>query len=89
MIYFSTFAGLYALNPDGTQRWFYPGVGSISSPAIGADGTIYIGDDELFAIRPDGDFEMGLSGRRILLLPGHPGRMERFMWVRMITICML
>jgi hypothetical protein len=48
---------LYAINPDGSQKWsfttgFYVG----SSPAIGADGTIYVGsnDNNLYAINPDG-----------------------------------
>jgi len=44
--------GLYAVNPDGTQKWSFPtgdptnawGDGGVaSSPAIGADGTIYFG----------------------------------------------
>lgn len=34
---------LYALNPDGTLKWFYQTDDLIrSSPAIGANGTIYI-----------------------------------------------
>lgn len=58
---------LYALNPDGTLKWMFtiphPGIGD-SSPAIGSDGTIYIGTDlvhknrptasSLCAISPDG-----------------------------------
>ena len=32
----------YALNPDGTLKWESK-VGGVSSPAIGADGTIYVG----------------------------------------------
>lgn len=37
---------LYAVNPDGTQKWaFQTGENSIflSSPAIGSDGSIYLG----------------------------------------------
>ena len=48
---------LYAVNPDGTQKWAFPTGNYIeSSPAIGADGTIYVGsdDDNLYAINPDG-----------------------------------
>ena len=48
---------LYAINPDGTQKWaFSTGSYITSSPAIGADGTIYVGsdDDNLYAINPDG-----------------------------------
>ena len=52
-------ACLYALNPDLSVRWTAP-VGTRvwkSSPAIGADGTIYIGnsDDRLVAINSSGD----------------------------------
>jgi outer membrane protein assembly factor BamB len=48
---------LYALNPDGTKKWhFTTGDHIPSSPAIGFDGTIYIGsvDNNLYAINPDG-----------------------------------
>ncbi|MCE7700062.1 MAG: chitobiase/beta-hexosaminidase C-terminal domain-containing protein, partial [Methanobacterium paludis] len=49
---------LYAINPDGTLKWTYTTGGSIyGSPAIGADGTIYVGsytDKKLNAINPDG-----------------------------------
>ncbi|MBU4354929.1 MAG: PQQ-binding-like beta-propeller repeat protein [Proteobacteria bacterium] len=48
---------LYALNPDGTQKWaFATGYQVGSSPAIGADGTIYVGsyDGKLYALNPDG-----------------------------------
>lgn len=41
----------------GTQKWaFQAGVDMWSSPAIGADGTIYVGSDDnrLHAINPDG-----------------------------------
>lgn len=45
----------------GTQRWVFPATGAIgsvvfSSPAIGADGTVYVGahDNNLYAINPDG-----------------------------------
>ena len=54
-------AGLYAINPDGTEKWFYPvGVDMFNSASIGKDGTIYIGVHvdynayELIAINPDG-----------------------------------
>jgi len=49
---------LYAINPDGTQKWAFTTGGPIfySSPAIGADGTIYVGsfNGNLYAINPDG-----------------------------------
>ena len=56
---------LYAINPDGTDKWEFDlgderYIGQ-SSPAIGADGTIYVGvtihiDDggEVIAVNPDG-----------------------------------
>jgi outer membrane protein assembly factor BamB len=52
---------LYALNPDGSQKWSYQISGQIgiSSPAISADGIIYICggmlDQRLYALRDDGD----------------------------------
>ena len=53
---------LYALNPDGTQKWAFDFKGdvAVASPAIGPNGTIYIGsglfveNGQVFAIHPDG-----------------------------------
>jgi outer membrane protein assembly factor BamB len=48
---------LYALNPDGTLIWITDLYGDVkSSPAIGSDGTIYVGSDkeDVFALNPDG-----------------------------------
>ncbi len=52
---------LYALNPDGTLRWSFPDpqnppFGMASSPAIAADGTIYVGSamGNMYALNPDG-----------------------------------
>ncbi len=50
---------IYALNPDGTLKWTYSGLGDnqgSSAPAIGSDGTIYIGskDSNVHALNPDG-----------------------------------
>ena len=46
---------LYAIRPDGTLKWrFETGNEIWSSPAIGQDGTIYVGSDGLYAISPDG-----------------------------------
>ncbi len=48
---------LYAINPDGTEKWNFKTSNHVfSSPAIGFDGTIYVGsqDNKLYAIKPDG-----------------------------------
>ncbi len=48
---------LYAINPNGTQKWaFLTGGLILASPSIGTDGTVYIGsqDGYLFAVKPDG-----------------------------------
>jgi outer membrane protein assembly factor BamB len=55
-------AKLYAIGPNGTIRWTYnTGAINDSSPAIGADGTIYLSasypSDKLFAIHADGSIK--------------------------------
>ena len=48
---------LYAVNQYGTLKWsFLTGNAIKTSPAIGEDGTVYVGsyDGRLYAIRPDG-----------------------------------
>jgi outer membrane protein assembly factor BamB len=48
---------LYAINPDGTQKWNFTMTGpGKSSPAIGSDGTIYVGSNnlKLWAVNSDG-----------------------------------
>jgi len=57
--------GLYAINPNGTLKWKFETEDSVhSSPAIGSDGTIYIGSGSyIYAINPNGNrftrFETG------------------------------
>ncbi len=62
-IYFTSMSSkLFALNPDGTEKWNFSMVLSVdiwSSPAIGKDGTVYVGSHDdfngrLYAINPDG-----------------------------------
>ena len=60
---------LYAIYPNGTEKWKYKTNGLIlgSSPAIADDGTIYIGcwNTKLYAINPDGTVKwktVGLGG---------------------------
>ena len=53
-------AMLYALNPDGSLKWSYQTGGEVySSPAIGADGTVYVGscDGKVYALNPDGSLK--------------------------------
>src|SRR4030095_10445687 len=49
--------GLHALTPDGKSKWTHATSGAIAtSPAVGADGTVYAGaiNGRLHAIRSDG-----------------------------------
>lgn len=62
-VYF-TASRLYAFNPDGTEKWQYiPGAHKLTSPAMGADGTIYVmgADAALHAIGPGGGPNVGVS----------------------------
>jgi outer membrane protein assembly factor BamB len=46
---------LYALNADGTEKWSFSAGSVVRPPAIGSDGTIYFGSNELiYALNPDG-----------------------------------
>jgi outer membrane protein assembly factor BamB len=48
------FTGMYALRPDGSQKWAYPEVVS-GPPAEGLDGSIYYpSNSRLIALSPDG-----------------------------------
>jgi hypothetical protein len=56
-IYVGSTINLYAINPDGTEKWIFKTMGHvISSPAIGSDGIIYVGsgDNRLYAINSNG-----------------------------------
>ena len=56
----STDFNLYAVNPDGYEKWRYELDGGIwASPVIGEDGTIYIGSvgGNFYAINPDGNLK--------------------------------
>jgi outer membrane protein assembly factor BamB len=49
--------GFWAINPDGTEKWFYPtGDAQYSASAIADDGTVYFGctDGYFYALNPDG-----------------------------------
>jgi len=51
---------VYAVNPNGTEKWSFPMAAVVSSPvALGADGTLYVGTvsgatSVLYALNPDG-----------------------------------
>jgi len=55
---------LYAIDPDGTEKWSFPikvSVDTWSSPTIGTDGVVYVssarsdpGGGKIYAINPDG-----------------------------------
>jgi len=55
---------LLAVNPDGTKKWIYSGIGGVdSSPAVGSDGTIYFGsyDHFFYAVNPSGMTKWSLA----------------------------
>ena len=62
---------LFAVGPDGTEKWHYALNGGaavfrggfLSSPAIGSDGTVYVGsaDTGLYAIDPAGTLDWVVS----------------------------
>ncbi|WP_281085414.1 PKD domain-containing protein, partial [Methanosarcina acetivorans] len=54
---------LYALYPDGTEKWSYSGSTYFSSPTIGSNGTIYVGsmDSNLYALNPDGTLKWSFA----------------------------
>jgi len=58
-IYFGGSYDLYAVNPNGTQKWRFEIIAPVlSCPAIDENGTIYVGtayvNTNLYAITPDG-----------------------------------
>jgi outer membrane protein assembly factor BamB len=78
---------LYALNPDGTKKWnFFINDGTqnnlVGSPAVAADGTIYIVDEfynsrpygVIYAINSDGSFKWKyiISDGRYATMSGSP-----------------
>jgi outer membrane protein assembly factor BamB len=61
-VYFSTDSGfLYSMNADGTEKWKFPSGGTIFSPSIGSDGTIYTSGDKLYALNPNGTEKWSMS----------------------------
>ena len=74
VIYFgSNDTNIYALNPDGTLKWYYSTGDAVrSSPAVDEEGTVYIGsdDDRLYALNPDGTLKWSyLTGDDVISAP--------------------
>ena len=65
-IYVVDAVSLYAISPAGALKWKWIITGDhgiTSSPAIGSDGTIYIGGDggHVFGFKPDGNLRWDLE----------------------------
>ncbi len=78
VIYFGTTTGVFAVNPNGSRRWHWNSGGlscAWSTPAIGADGTIYTianpQDAQLIALNPNGTlrWSLYLGGREVTSSP--------------------
>ena len=68
-IYVGCYQSLYAINPDGSQKWSFPTRDRVgSSVAIGVDGTIYVGssDGNLYAINPDGSQKWSFATEKLV-----------------------
>jgi outer membrane protein assembly factor BamB len=75
--------GIFAMNPDGTQKWLFDGMGAfaIAGPSIGSDGNTYAVTDilgiGLFSLTPAGELrwntgrfsEYGQLGQQIAFGP--------------------
>jgi outer membrane protein assembly factor BamB len=57
VIYVVSAYGLNAVSPDGVPLWWYLAEGEPTTPAIGADGTLYFGctDYYFYAVWPNGE----------------------------------
>ena len=57
MVYVGSDTGVYAINPDSTQKWKFDTTRQVnSSPVIDQDGTVYFGclDSNIYAVKTDG-----------------------------------
>ncbi len=54
-VYTGSYPGsLCAINADGTSKWVFAPPSQTPPPAIGSDGTVYVGSSWLYAVNPDG-----------------------------------
>ena len=72
-IYFGSLDGhLYAINPNGKQRWSFSAHGAVSSPTVGFHKTIYFGsyDGNLYAVNPNGTRKWQFdTGDKVPMIP--------------------
>jgi len=57
---------LYAINPDGTEKWAFDAGGGVKcTPTLCEDGTVYIGSMNgwVYAVNPDGTQKWAFDGR--------------------------
>ena len=77
---------VYAINPDGSQKWKTHDTGYVeSSPAVGPDGTVYVGSNygRLYALDPQRRREVAFPNRqRRLFFPGRRQRWRRLRGVQ-------
>jgi outer membrane protein assembly factor BamB len=71
-IYTAADGDIYAFTANGTVKWHHPINTSTSSPTVGADGTIYIGNNEsiLYAFAPDGTQKWSFASDETRIGPG-------------------
>ena len=73
-IYTSSNTTLYAINPDGTEKWSLHGAGGSRPISLGTDGTIYTGGSLIKAVNPDGTLRWQFENPRPgLALAAGPG----------------
>lgn len=78
-VYFNDSSGfLYALTPDGAQKWVYNGQGSGSQgpTVVGPDGTVYFGTasrSAVHAVNPDGSRKWIFEAKKSQGIIGGPG----------------
>lgn len=57
--------GLFAINPNGTQKWKFFGPDSLSSPAVSGNGNIIYGGAIIYAINPNTGAQIWTFGEGI------------------------